>query len=75
VFRWRSRTWRFSHYLATKGHNIKAIDVTNKFQYNLDFQVFDDKHISLEDVEVNSSISMFVLHHTDDQIELLKETA
>jgi predicted rRNA methylase YqxC with S4 and FtsJ domains len=37
----------FSHYLATKGHEIKAIDVTNKFQYNLDFQLFDGKHISL----------------------------
>lgn len=63
----------FSQFIQRQNLNVKAIDVTNKFQYNLDFKLFDGKRIPFEDDEVDTSIIMFVLHHTDDQIELLKE--
>jgi len=65
----------FSQYLNTQEINVIAVDVINKFQYNLNFHLFDGKNLSLEDEEVNTSIIMFVLHHTNDQIELLKEAS
>lgn len=65
----------FSQFINDQKLNIKAIDVINKFQYDIDFELFDGKQILLEDEEVNTSIIMFVLHHTDDQIELLKEAS
>ncbi len=63
----------FSQFLYENNHDVISIDVTNKFQYNNDFRLFNGKQIPLENEEVNTSIFMFVLHHTNDQIELLKE--
>jgi len=64
----------FSAFLHENGHNVTAIDVTNKFQHKLNFIQFDGKSIPLKDNEVDTSIIMFVLHHTDNQMELLEET-
>ncbi|MFY0683082.1 MAG: class I SAM-dependent methyltransferase [Balneola sp.] len=65
----------FSDFLANNDHNVTAIDVTNKFAYTHNFSEFDGKKIPYGDKIFDTSILMFVLHHTDDQIELLKEAA
>ncbi|XOV94656.1 MAG: class I SAM-dependent methyltransferase [Bacteroidota bacterium] len=65
----------FSHFIHSRGHRVKSIDVTNQFRYKLEFQLFDGKQIPLGNNSVNTSILMFVLHHTNNQIELLKEVS
>ena len=65
----------FTDFLKSQNHHVFAIDVVDKFKYDHDFSTFNGKEISLEDDAVNTSVLMFVLHHTDDQIQLLKETA
>lgn len=65
----------FSNYLNHNGHDITAVDVTNEFKYDLNFKTFDGTKIDYKANSFNTSIIMFVLHHTDNQIELLREAS
>ncbi|MEQ9402705.1 MAG: class I SAM-dependent methyltransferase [Cyclobacteriaceae bacterium] len=65
---------RFAKFLLKRGHGIKAIDVVDKSEHpELNLKVFNGKSIPFMDKEFDTSILMFVLHHTDHAAELLKE--
>ena len=67
-------TGRFAKFLLNRGHRIKAIDVVNKSEHpELNLRVFNGKSIPFRNKEFDTSILMFVLHHTDHAVELLKE--
>jgi len=69
-----SGSGRFAKFLWSKGHNVNAIDVVNKSEHpEIDLTIFDGKSIPFKDKEFETSILMFVLHHTDYTKELLKE--
>ncbi|MGN8225024.1 class I SAM-dependent methyltransferase [Gracilimonas sp. BCB1] len=68
-------TGRFSLYLQDQGHTITPIDVVDKAIEEIDLDIFDGQNINKADKSFSTSIFMFVLHHTDTQVELLKEAA
>ena len=64
----------FGLFLKHQGHQVKAIDVVNKCKHqDFDFRIFDGKNIPFHENEFDTSISFFVLHHTNNQEQLLKE--
>ncbi len=68
-----SGTGRFSKYLKKMGHRVRSIDVVDKSEVDLKTTVFDGKFIPFGNKMFDTSILMFVLHHTDNVKELLKE--
>ena len=69
-----SGTGRFSKFLKQMGHRVRSIDVVDKSEFkDLRTTVFDGKFIPFGNKVFETSILMFVLHHTDHAIELLKE--
>lgn len=66
-------TGRFAHFLMDQGKSVECIDVVNKTEFILNFQLFDGKQIPMTSKSINTSLIFFVLHHTDSQIDLLKE--
>lgn len=69
-----SGTGRFANYLRNQGHRVRAIDVVNKSEYpNLRMTVFDGKSIPYGNKQFDTTVLMFVLHHTDHARALLKE--
>lgn len=69
-----SGSGRFSKFLKRKGHDVSAIDVVDKSEFpDLEMKVFDGKSIPFNNKQFDTSILMFVLHHTDHAKELLKE--
>ncbi len=64
----------FSMFLVSQSHRVKAIDVTNGCQHSsLDFRLFDGQTIPLDDKSITTSVCHFVLHHTNNQKDLLRE--
>ena len=63
----------FSKYLSDQGHKVCCLDVKDEFRYDLPFEVFDGKHLPVDEKIVDTSCFHFVLHHTDNQESLLKE--
>ncbi len=66
-------TGRFSQFLADQGHKVTLVDVVDKRKVDLDLIHFNGKHLPVDDNSFDTSLFMFVLHHTNTQIELLKE--
>lgn len=66
-------TGRFSQFLAGQGHKVTLVDVVDKRKVDLDLIQFNGKDLPVDDNSFDTSLFMFVLHHTDTQIELLKE--
>ncbi len=64
----------FSQFLFQQKHTVKAIDITNKCRHaSIDFTLFDGQKIPFADNSTSTSISLFVLHHTNNQEQLLLE--
>lgn len=66
-------TGRFSKYLKNQGHHVIPVDVVDKSKVDLGFKIYDGKTLPLQDKYVDTSILMFVLHHAQNQLELLNE--
>jgi SAM-dependent methyltransferase len=66
-------TGYFSYFLKNKGFEITPIDIVDKSTFDVQIQKFDGKKLPFPDKSFDTSVFMFVLHHTDNQIELLKE--
>ena len=66
-------TGRFSKFLVEQGHKVTLVDVVDKRKVDLDLITFNGKDLPVNDNSFDTSLFMFVLHHTDTQIELLKE--
>lgn len=67
-------TGRFSKFLKSMGHQVNAIDVVDKSEHpELGLTVFNGKNIPYQDKQFDTSIMMFVLHHTDHVRRLLQE--
>lgn len=64
----------FSLFLSSRGHDVKALDVVHAFKHaRIDFKVFDGRTIPCADNQFETSVAFFVLHHLDNQEELLRE--
>lgn len=65
----------FSNYLENNNHQVSSIDVVDKTndEINRQVQLFDGKNIPFRDDSFDTSIMMFVLHHTDMQEELMRD--
>jgi hypothetical protein len=61
--------------LKKNGHSVSPIDVVDKSVNGLTIEQFDGQNIDKPDNSVCTSIFMFVLHHTNTQVELLKEAS
>ncbi|MEP1094374.1 MAG: class I SAM-dependent methyltransferase [Cyclobacteriaceae bacterium] len=69
-----SGTGRFAKFLLSRGHEVKAIDVVDKSEHpDLGMKIYDGKSIPFGNKQFDTSVLMFVLHHTDHVRELLKE--
>lgn len=68
-------TGRFSLHLQDNSHEVVPIDIVDKSVDDVEIEYFDGASIPKADNSFDTSIFMFVLHHTDTQIELLKEAA
>lgn len=69
-----SGTGRFAKYLLDMGHQVKALDIVDKSEFaELGLTLFDGKTIPFEDHAFETSTVMFVLHHTDNQDQLIEE--
>lgn len=68
-------TGKFSLHLKEAGHSVTLIDIVDKSVDGIDIEQFDGKTIDKPDNSVCTSIFMFVLHHTNTQVELLKEAS
>lgn len=68
-------TGRFSLYLQDRGHTVAPLDVVDKSVTGLDIETFNGYSIDSTDNSFDTSILMFVLHHTNTQVELLKEAS
>lgn len=69
-----SGTGRFSKFLKRMGHRVRSIDVVDKSEFaDLRTTLFDGKFIPFGNKMFDTSILMFVLHHTDNVKDLLKE--
>ncbi|MFK7951627.1 MAG: class I SAM-dependent methyltransferase [Ekhidna sp.] len=69
-----SGTGRFAKYLLDMGHKVNMLDVIDKSEFSeLGLTLFDGKNIPFDDQSFETSTVMFVLHHTDDQDELIEE--
>lgn len=62
----------FSEYLRKQNHQVSSVDIIDHPEAN-DVHVFNGKDIPFADDSFNTSILMFVLHHTNDQEKLLKD--
>lgn len=64
----------FSKFLKSQSHQVKAIDITAESKHpDLDFTLFDGITIPFPDKSMDTCICMFVLHHTNNQEELIRE--
>lgn len=66
-------TGQFGKFLALNGHQVNFLDVTDKTKGDIPVQLFDGKNIPLKDKIADTSLLMFVLHHTNNQIEVISE--
>lgn len=66
----------FSQFLSNQGHQVKAIDVVDKSGEGLahDVRLFDGEHIPYADNSFDTSVLMFVLHHTNKQQSLISDS-
>ena len=58
--------------IVNRGYNVRAIDVVDKGKCFIP-ETFDGKTIPFNDKEFDVGIVSFVLHHVDDQIDMLRE--
>lgn len=63
----------FSYHLLARGHKIIPLDVVDKAESGISIKLFDGKKIPLLNKSVDTSMFLFVLHHTNNQIQLLRE--
>ncbi len=63
----------FSDYLNKNGHQTIPLDVVDKSESGVKVKVFDGSKIPLLSKSVDTSLFLFVLHHTNSQIQLLRE--
>lgn len=65
----------FSNYLRNKNHNVSSIDVVDLSSKNDEnnIKLFDGKAIPYEAKNFDTSMLMFVLHHTNHQDQLIKD--
>ncbi len=64
----------YAETLMKLGHNVTCIDVVNKSLSKKSSPIlFDGKNIPFDDNCFDTSLLMFILHHTDQQIELTNE--
>lgn len=66
-------TAQYSRFLKDQGHDVTPIDVVDESTSGMEIKQFDGSTLPFEEDSVDSSIFMFVLHHTNTQIELLRE--
>ncbi len=68
-------TGRFSEFLRGKSHNVSSIDVVDLSHQKgkTKISIFDGKKIPFRNKIFDTSLLMFVLHHTNDQDELIKD--
>lgn len=67
-------TSRFSKFVSENGHKIQPIDIVDKCEFDeLNLQLFDGENISFDDNAFDTTLLMFVLHHTDVQDALIEE--
>jgi len=65
---------RYSEFLLSRQHQVLPIDIVNKTSdSSIQIISFDGKTIPFESNFFETSLLMFVLHHTDYQKELLEE--
>lgn len=53
---------------------MNTIDIVDKVGSNLPFRLFNGLDIPYDNNSMDTSLLFFVLHHTDDQEQLLRET-
>lgn len=68
-----SGTGWFSDFLMRKGHKSIPLDVVDKSETGMRIKLFDGKKIPLLTKSVDTSLFLFVLHHTNSQVQLIKE--
>lgn len=62
----------FSKFLRNRNHQVTSIDVVDQSRHNPTY-LFNGKDVPFDDDSFDTSLLMFVLHHTDFQQELLKD--
>ncbi len=66
----------FAKMLFDEGLDVACIDVVNKIAFpELSFTPYDGNNIPFADNRFKTSLAMFILHHADDQQQVLAEMA
>ncbi|MEO9964575.1 MAG: class I SAM-dependent methyltransferase [Reichenbachiella sp.] len=65
----------YSEYLRSRQHDVTSLDVVDKSNHDLarDIQLFNGKDIPFLDKTFDTSLLMFVLHHTNVQNQLIQD--
>ena len=62
------------HFLrSNERKNVRCVDVKNYHKVDLPFQIYDGFSLPFEDNSFDTVIFVYVLHHTDNQQQLLTE--
>jgi len=64
----------FANWLHSIGKNVTGVDIVDKRVYNnFSFSLYDGHIIPHKDNQFETVLCMFVLHHLNNQVEILKE--
>lgn len=63
----------FSKYLISRGHQTIPLDVVDRSEAGVNIKLFNGRKLPLLNKSVDTSLFLFVLHHTNSQIQLLRE--
>ncbi len=64
----------FAAYLYLNGYQIETVDVQNKsFFEEFPNKIYDGFHLPYQDDQFDTALLIYVLHHCEDRIQVLKE--